>query len=402
MPKLLMKMVSVAFVLLFNSNTSISQDTTEGVTKDVIKDIGDIISQENIFRLELVANTGDVPFGMDFLPDGRLLVASRTKETINIVDVKSGAVTKLEGFTGPKFDPLKTDMLGGMLDILIHPDYANNGWIYYSYSGAKDGGFVTTVKRSRIKDNTFIDTELMFQSSHPTEFTVHHSARLAIQDGYLFIGDGDRVFRRDLVMDMTSTIGKILRLNEDGSLPDDNPFIGKKAHHPAIWTLGHRDPQGMKFNPFTGDLWSHEHGPKGGDEINIIRAGRNYGWPVITYGEEYEGGPVGEGLYLKDGMEQPVYMWKPSIAPSSMLFYTGDKYKNWHGSLFIGAMAGAHLKRLTLYEDRVIHEERLLGDQGWRVRIVRQGPDGYIYIGIDAGSIMRLVPVVAVKVVEGS
>lgn len=390
MTKLLMKMVSVVFVLLFNSNTSISQDTTEGVTMDVTKDIGDIVSQENTFKLELVADTGDVPFGMDFLSDGKLLVASRTKEAINIVDVKSGSVTKLEGFSGPHYDPAQA---GGMLDIYLHPDYANNGWIYYSYSSAKGSGYVTEVKRSRIKGNRFVDSELIFQSSHPTEFVTHHSARLAIKDGYLFIADGDRVHRRDLVMDMTSTIGKMVRLHDDGTVPDDNPFVGTKDHHPAIWTLGHRDPQGLKFNPFTGDLWSHEHGPKGGDEINIIRAGRNYGWPVITYGEEYEGGPVGDGLYHKAGMEQPVYMWKPSIAPSSMLFYTGDKYKNWQGNLFIGAMAGAHLNRLTLYENRVIHEERLLADQGWRVRIVRQGPDGYIYIGIDAGSIMRLVPV---------
>jgi|FLOH01.1.fsa_nt_gi aldose sugar dehydrogenase len=393
MLKLLMKMVSVAFVLLFNSNITLSQDATEGVVKDVTKDIGDIVSQENTFRLELVANTGDVPFGMDFLPDGRLLVSSRTKETINIVDIKSGDVTKLEGFSGPHYDPKQA---GGMLDIYMHPDYAKNGWIYYSYSGAKDEGFVTEVKRSRIKGNRFVDSELIFQSSHPTEFQMHHSARLAIKDGYLFIADGDRVKRRDLVMDMTSTLGKIVRLHDDGRVPDDNPFVGTMGHHPAIWTLGHRDPQGLRFNPFTGDLWSHEHGPKGGDEINIIRAGRNYGWPVITYGEEYEGGPVGEGLYVKDGMEQPVYMWKPSIAPSSMLFYTGDKYKNWHGNLFIGAMAGAHLNRLTLYENRVIHEERLLADQGWRVRIVRQGLDGYIYIGIDQGSIMRLVQVDAV------
>ena len=393
MPKLLMKVVFVVFVLFFHSNTSISQDTAEGVVKDITKDIGEVSTVENTFKLELVADTADVPFGMDFVGDGRLLVSSRTKETINIVNMKDGSVMPLEGFSGPKFDPLKKDMLGGMLDIYTHPDYDKNGWIYYSYSGAKGDGYVTTVKRSRLKGNSFVNTELIFESSQISKYTVHHSARLAIKDGYLFIADGDRSFLRETAMDMTTTLGKIVRVHEDGRVPDDNPYAGKEGHHAAVWTNGHRDPQGMKFNPFTGDLWSHEHGPKGGDEINIIHRGLNYGWPEITYGEEYEGGPVGDGLYHKAGMEQPVYMWKPSIAPSSMLFYTGNKYKNWHGSLFIGAMAGAHLNRLTLYQDRVIHEERLLADEGWRIRIVRQGPDGYIYIGIDAGSIMRLVPV---------
>lgn len=360
---------------------------------DLLDGVDIIESEEGSFRLEIVAETGDVPFGMDFLPDGRMLVAGRRTESVFIVGPKSGDVKKVEGFNGPLFDPEGTGMLGGMLDILVHPDADENGYIYLSYSGRKDDSYATVVERARLDGLKFVDREVLFTSDPGDINTVHHSARLAIKDGYLFIADGDRVERRDLVMDMTSTIGKMVRLYEDGSVPDDNPFVGTAGHHPAIWTLGHRDPQGLAFNPFTGDLWSHEHGPRGGDEINIIRPGRNYGWPTISYGGEYEGGPVGDGLYAKEGMEQPLYFWKPSIAPSSMVFYTGEKYPNWHGNLFIGAMAGTHLNRLTILEDSVINEERLLEDQAWRVRVVRQGPDGLIYIGIDDGFILRLVPV---------
>lgn len=353
-----------------------------------IDQIGIIESEEGSFRLEIVTKTGDVPFGMAFLPDGRLLVGGRATETIYIVDVNTGAYSALEDFTGPYYEDIE---LGGMIDILIHPDYAQNGWIYYSYSGVATGGYSTYVERARLDGNSFTDIEKLHQSTATDH--VYHSSRLALKDGYLFIAESEHEVFHEMAQDPKNTLGKVVRLYEDGRIPQDNPFIGKEDHQPSIWTTGHRNPHGMAFNPATGDLWLHEHGPAGGDEINIVRKGRNYGWPVITYGEEYEGGPVGEGFYHKEGMEQPVFFWKTTIAPSGMVFYEGDAYKNWNGNLFIGAMIGTYLSRLTVVDQRVINEEILLKDQGWRIRDVRQSPDGLIYFGIDAGYILRLIPV---------
>jgi glucose/arabinose dehydrogenase len=206
---------------------------------------------------------------------------------------------------------------------------------------------------------------------------------------------GERYFLRDQAQDISNHNGTVLRIHDNGRVPDDNPFVGLASAMPEIWSYGHRNAQGLAFHPETGDLWLNEHGPQGGDEINIVRPGRNYGWPVITYGMEYDdegGGPIGEGITEREGMEQPVYYYRPSIGPSDLVFYQGDAFPRWRGDAFIGAMALTHLSRLEVAEDRVLKEERLLEDRDWRVRSIEEGPDGSLYLGIDGGMIVRLRP----------
>jgi len=214
-----------------------------------------------------------------------------------------------------------------------------------------------------------------------------------LKDGYLFIGMGEKTDLRDSAQTLSNHLGKILRIYEDGRVPDDNPFADTLNAKPEIWSYGHRNPNGLILNPSTGDLWEHEHGPKGGDEVNIIKPGLNYGWPVISYGVNYDDTPVGEGLSEKEGMEQPIYYYKPSIAPSGMQFYTSDVIPAWKGNLFIGAMVLKHLNRLVIENNKVVKEERLLTGKNWRVRSVKQGPDGYLYLGVDGGKILRIMPI---------
>ena len=211
-------------------------------------------------------------------------------------------------------------------------------------------------------------------------------------DGYLYITTGDGYEFRDHAQQLDNSLGKVIRLHDDGRIPEDNPFVGREGTRPDIYAYGVRNPQGMARHPQTGAVWINEHGPQGGDEINIIQPGVNYGWPVITYGEEYGGGPIGDGISRHEGMAQPLWYWRPSIAPSGFAFYQGDAFPGWEGSVFSGALALQHLNRLVIEDGRVMHEERLLGDREWRVRLVELGPDGYLYLGVDQGMILRLVP----------
>jgi len=214
---------------------------------------------------------------------------------------------------------------------------------------------------------------------------------MVLQDGYLYVTMGDRYDLMDSAQYLSNHLGKVLRIHEDGRVPKDNPFTDQKGALPEIWSYGHRNPQGLTVHPETGTLWEHEHGPKGGDEINIIEPGKNYGWPVITHGIDYDDTPIGNGITHQKGMEQPLHYYVPSIAPSGMLFYQGKKYPNWNGNLFIGAMAKTHLNRLVIKDNRVVHEERLLKEFGRRIRSIQQGPAGYLYIGVDGGAIYRLI-----------
>jgi len=249
------------------------------------------------------------------------------------------------------------------------------------------------VERARLSRIGFTDRERIFTALPWYHNSIVYGCRLAFRDQYLFVTMGDRWDLRHLSQSPGTHLGKVLRLNHDGSVPRGNPFVHVRGALPEVWSLGIRNAQGLAVHPHTGDLWEHEHGPLGGDEVNVIEAGRNYGWPVIRYGKEYNGEPVGEGLTEKEGMEQPMHKYVPSIAPSDMLFYTGDAFPEWQGNLFIGALALKHLNRLVVEESKVVHEERLLEKQAWRVRFVEQGPDDFIYIGTDEGEILRLVPV---------
>jgi glucose/arabinose dehydrogenase len=305
---------------------------------------------------------------------------------LDIVDLRSGALTPVEGVP-----PVVGQVDGGLLDVVVHPDFDHNGLLYYAYSEHTDSGNATVVERARLDGSRLVDRR-RFLAVHPYLDNVDQfGARLVLDRGYLYIALGERDVPA-LAQDLSSNAGKILRLREDGTVPPDNPFVGKPGVRPEIWSYGHRNPHGLAIDPRTGLLWEHEHGPRGGDEINLVRAGRNYGWPVITYGIEYTGGPVGRGITHHDGMEQPRYFYVPSIAPTGMAFYTGTHFARWHGSIFLGSLSYRHLNRVVLDGNRVVREERLLSDRGWRIREVRQGPDGFMYLGIESGLLARIRP----------
>jgi aldose sugar dehydrogenase len=356
-------------------------------------------SQRVRFQTEVVATGLKQPSAMVFLPDGRALLVERQKG-VDLLDVKSGTVTPLEG--GPEalignetgvHDANRPATLtgedAGYHDIALHPDYAKNGWIYLSYSEGPRERSTTVVDRYHLRENKLVDRQRIFTADAYSEDRFHYGGRMAFLGGYLFLTVGER-HHQDRAQELSNHAGKILRLREDGTVPPDNPFIGTKDARAEIWSYGHRNPQGLVVHPETGELWENEHGPLGGDELNIIRRGANYGWPAISYGWQYSGGPIGKGITAQEGMEQPLWVWTPAIAPSGMIVYMGTKFPQWRGSLFIGAMAGHHLNRLGVQDGRVVVEERLMNRQAGRVRLVAQSPDGFIYIGNDDGQLWRL------------
>jgi glucose/arabinose dehydrogenase len=347
------------------------------------------------FRVVTVAAGLDHPWGLAFLPDGRALVTERTGR-LRVLGTDGRLSSPLRGV--PAVSIINR---GGLLDVALDPDYKDNQRIYLSYSEArseKTSG--TTVARARLVESDLRDLEVIFRQLPAVDSEAgHFGSRLVFaRDGRLFVALGERQARHfsELAQDLGTHFGKVVRLERDGRIPFDNPFVGLEGALPEIWSLGHRNPQGAVLHPQTGELWITEHGPRGGDELNIARAGRNYGWPVITYGLAYSGAKIGEGS-RKAGLEQPVWYWLPSIAPSGLAFYTSDRIPAWTGNLFAGALRGTHLSRLVLDGDRVIHEERLLEGLKARIRDVRQGPDGLLYLLTDStdGRILRIEPVSA-------
>ncbi|HMG92910.1 MAG TPA: PQQ-dependent sugar dehydrogenase [Chryseolinea sp.] len=339
-------------------------------------------------EVEVVSDSISVPFGMAFLPDGKLLVTDRPNARMILVNVDAGTQTNIDGLP-----PILASGDGGMLEVIVHPDFKNNQTIYYSYSSIRtDSTSTMTVDRARLDGTRIVDSERIFSALPYYKEPNHFGCRLLLKDGYLFITMGERYFLRDSAQTLSNHLGKVLRLLEDGSIPSDNPFVNTKGALPEIWSYGHRNPQGLTINPLTGELWEHEHGPKGGDEINIIRPALNYGWPVICHGIDYDDTPIGDGIKVKEGMEQPFYYYVPSIAPSGMEFYTAEAIPQWKGNLFIGAMALKHLNRLVIEGNKVVREDRLLTEKNWRIRCVKQGPDGFLYLSIDNGCIVRIKP----------
>ncbi len=348
-----------------------------------------VVSEAATFKVEVVTEDMDVPWTMEFLPDGTALVGEREPGTLYRLDVKTGTRAAISGLP----DMLRDRKLSsGLFDVRAHPDFAQNGWVYLAYGIGNAEGNGLAIDRFKLSDNALSDGERLFESTPKIAGKWHFGGRMIFSNGYLFLTTGDGYDHSALAQKLDAHAGKILRLHDDGRLPDDNPFVGVDGALPEIWSYGVRNPQGMDAHPVTGEIWTNEHGPQGGDEINIARAGKNYGWPVITYGEEYGGGPIGDGITHKQDMEQPLYYWVPSIAPSGMEFYGSDVFPRWRGNLFVGALAKTHINRLVIDGDRVMHEERLLVDKGWRVRFIEEGPDGHLYFGVDAGMIMRLVP----------
>ena len=350
-------------------------------------------SQLGRYRVEVVATGVRVPFGMAFLPDSRALVTDRPG-TLWLLDIHTGAMTRVAGV------PAVSDSVdGGLLDIEVHPEYARNGWLYFSYSEKTDTGKATVVERARLRDARLVDRQRLFTAYPAVAGDYHFGSRLALKNGYLFITLGERELSA-LAQELWTDLGKIVRLYDDGRIPNDNPFVGRAGARPEIWSYGHRNPHGLAFHPLTGELWESEHGPLGGDEINVIKHGLNYGWPTVTFGREYDGGPVGDGLTQAPGMEPPAFHYATSAALSGIAFYTGSAFPQWRNNLFVGAMTPRFLARLVVANGRVEREEKLLLEKKWRVRVIQTGPDGFLYLGVQrasdgtGGVIARIRPVV--------
>jgi glucose/arabinose dehydrogenase len=350
------------------------------------------------FDVVTVAEGLQHPWGMAFLPAGRMLVTERPGR-LRIV----GADGKLsEPVAG--LPPVDARGQGGLLDVAVDPGFASNRLIYWSYAEPRGvGGNNTAVARGRLVDDAAPRVEsvqVIFHQAPSLNSQQHFGSRLVFgRDGALFITLGERSITegRMQAQRMDGLLGKIVRINTDGSIPGDNPFVGKEGVRPEIWSFGHRNIQAATLHPTTGELWEVEHGARGGDEINIVRKGKDYGWPTIAYGVEYSGAPITGGITAKDGMEQPRYYWDPVIAPSGMTFYTGALFPAWRGSLFVGGLASTHLVRLTVDGERIVGEERLLTDlqpRRERIRDIRQGPDGALYVLTDSapGRMLKLVP----------
>lgn len=348
----------------------------------------DFDSELGTVRVTTVADGLEFPWGLAFLPDGRMLVTERPGRL------------RLVGADGSLSEPLAgvpevhARGQGGLLDVALDPDFASNRRIYLAYAEQLRQGAGTAVSAARLGEDAVTEVELLFrQEPKVARGDVHFGSRLVPDGrGHLFITLGDRN-QRSSAQSLDTHHGAVVRVNTNGLVPDSNPFTTTRNARAEIWSYGHRNVQGAALHPVTGELWTHEHGPRGGDEINIARAGNNYGWPVIGYGINYSGAaiPETEGTE-REGMEQPLHMWNPSIAPSGMAFYTHDRIRPWNGQLFVGALAGMHVARLELDGESVRHEERLLTGLRERIRDVRAGPDGYLYLLTDSqnGRILRV------------
>ena len=346
-------------------------------------------SEAQAFIVDTVVSGLDVPWGLEFLPNGDLLISERAAKLYRYTT--SGELQEITGLP-----EIMVKGQGGLLDLELHPDYENNGWLYFTYSGYaednKNNG-CTNVMRARLNGNTLVDQQVIFNGTPDSDRGQHWGSKLEFdRNGYLFFGVGDRGNRDENPQSLSNHAGKIHRIMDDGSIPPDNPFIDTPGAILSIYSYGHRNPQGTCMNPETGEIFETEHGPMGGDELNLIKPGLNYGWPVISYGINYNGTKFTD-ITEKEGMEQPLTYWVPSIAPCGMTFVKGDRYPNWKNNILIGSLRFQYLERVVLDGYEVIHHEKLLEGIG-RVRNVEMSPDGYVYVAIEnPGKILRLVPV---------
>lgn len=343
--------------------------------------------QADDYRVETIVSNLGVPWGMTLLDSQQILFTERSGRA-GIVNLKTKSVSYLQGLPS-----VMAESQGGLLDVATEPDYQPGGWIYFTYSKRLQGRGVTVLSRSRLQQNRLQDWQEVLVTQSASNTGRHYGSRIAFDDqGYLYFSVGDRG-KRPNGQDLSTHAGSILRIHTDGRIPGDNPFIQQTGAKAEIWSYGHRNPQGLAWDNDHKRLWSIEHGPRGGDEINLIKKGRNYGWPVISYGKEYWGPlAVGEGTHRK-GMEQPVKYYVPSIAPGSLLYYDGEAFPQWRGSLFAGALKLRHINRVEIdKQGREQDEERLLEDLGERIRALLQGPEGWIYFSTDSGKILVIKP----------
>jgi glucose/arabinose dehydrogenase len=348
----------------------------------------DIRSEEHAFRVVKIVEGLEHPWSVAFLPDGRMLITERPGR----LRVVSGGKLEPQPIAG--LPEVVAQGQGGLFDIVLHPRFGENSLVYFSYNGRGPGGTGTELARAKLAGQRLENVQVLFRQDPKGRSGLHFGGRIVFdRAGYVYLtlgerGEMQRAQRTD------DHAGSVIRLHDDGRVPADNPFVGMAGWKPEKFDLGHRNQQGAALHPTTGALWTHEHGPQGGDEVNVIRAGANYGWPVITYGVNYGlGTKIGEGT-AKAGMEQPLHKWVPSIAPSGMAFYMGDRFPKWRGDLFVGALRGEVLVRLRLDGEKIVHEERLLKGTLGRIRDVRAGPDGLIYLLTDdsVGVLARLEP----------
>jgi glucose/arabinose dehydrogenase len=349
-----------------------------------------INSEKHAFRIATLLTGLENPWSVAFLPDGRMLVTERVGRL------------RLVGLDF-RLDPVPIEGLpetvargqGGLFDVVLHPQYSQNGWIYWAYNAPGAGGWGTTLARGKLKGQRMSEVQVLFSMQPKTRSSQHFGGRIVFdKSGMLYLTLGDRG-DKDRAQKLDDHAGSVIRLHDDGRVPADNPFAKRAGALPEKWTLGNRNIQGATLHPKTGELWAHEHGPQGGDEVNVMRSGLNYGWPVITYGVNYGSGTrIGEGD-TKPGMVQPLHLWVPSIAPSGMAFVNGSQFPLWGGDLLVGALRGQMLVRLVLNGEKVVREERLLQGRVGRIRDVRMGPDGLVYLLTDdaEGALLRLEPV---------
>lgn len=346
----------------------------------------ELIQSENVnFRIDTLYTGLENPWGMVWLPDGKLLVTERSGKI---------QVFKDDAYTGQNLTGLPEvyqQGQGGLMDIQLHPQYAENGWIYISFAKPGKAGGSTALMRFQLTGIHIKRKELLYQTLPQSTSGVHFGSRIVFdKQGYLYFSTGERG-TKEHAQNLSNGLGKIHRLHDDGRIPSDNPFANQPGAQPSIWSYGHRNVQGLAYDASNGILYATEHGPRGGDELNVIDKGKNYGWPTITYGIDYSGAIISE-LTEKAGMEQPIHYWTPSIGPCGLLYYDGTRYPGWEGNLFTGALARPHIARIEVKNDRYVHEEKLLQSIG-RVRHIAQSPAGFIFILTeDPGMLLKLIP----------
>ncbi len=372
-----MRKINIAGILAFIISLS-CRDNTANITAKA--DIN-----QGQYSYEIVVDKMNIPWGFVFLPDQSLLITEKQGELIHF---KDGTRTQIKGL--PK---VTVQGQGGLMDIELHPDFDTNGYLYLSYASSKGegNGANTAIMRCKIENNTLVDKKVLYKASPNSKRGQHFGSRLEFDnEGYLYFTIGDRGNRDVNPQNIERDCGKVYRLHDDGRIPASNPFVRDRNAKKAIFSYGHRNIQGMVKHPETGEIWTHEHGPRGGDEINIVKPGKNYGWPKISYGINYIGTKFTDHTALP-GMEQPLHHWTPSIAPSGMAFITSDIYPGWKGNLLVGSLKFQYLNRCVIKNNKVIKEEKLIEGLG-RLRSVKEGPDGYIYVGIENLGIVKIIP----------
>lgn len=349
------------------------------------------VRTEAALRHEIVASGLVHPWALVQMPDGRWLVTERPGR-LRIISADGAVGAPIQGLP-----PVHARGQGGLLDVTLSPTFATDRLVYWSYAEPRQGGNGTAVARGRLSDDggRLADVQVIFHAMPTYANDAHYGSRLVFdREGRLYVTLGERSDdeTRPQAQDLGSHLGKVVRINADGSVPSDNPFVGRRGARPEIWSLGHRNVQGAALNPATGELWEIEHGTRGGDEVNIARRGLNYGWPDVAYGVEYSGGPIGAGITAREGVEQPVYYWDPVIAPGGAAFYSGGMFPDWQGNLLVSALREKHLARLVVQDGRVTGEERLLTDLDVRIRDVAVAADGAVWVVTDEddGKLVRL------------